>query len=175
MILNAVEVPSFLHSSLGGLVDSVLDMLSDGRELNSWQIHGVYPRHLHIQTPLRRMAGVLTHEGHPWALTIPGGKPSRVVSYTAHIQHIVRIELATLDHRAFLFSTLNVPNLVRSARLNHVDCGEYLDGWPPGNTGCWLYRDQIPLKMFFFLLLVQSLWNFICIWKKWILRTFYEF
>ena len=103
MILNAVEVPSFLYSSLGGLVDSVLDMLSDGRELNSWQIHGVYPRHLHIQTPLRRMAGVLTHEGHSWALTIPGGKPSRVVSYTAHIQHIVRIELATLDHRAFLF------------------------------------------------------------------------
>ena len=82
---NAIEVPSFLHSSLGGLVDSVLDTLSDGRELNSWQIHGVYPRHLHIQTPLRRMAGVLTHEGHPWALTIPGGKPSRVVSYTAHI------------------------------------------------------------------------------------------
>ena len=35
--------------------------------------------------------------------------------------------------------TLNTPVLVRSLKLSNVESSQYLDGWPPGNTGCcWL-------------------------------------
>ena len=35
--------------------------------------------------------------------------------------------------------TLNTPVLVRSPKLSNVESSQYLDGWPPGNTGCcWL-------------------------------------
>ena len=41
---------------------------------------------------------------------------------------------------------LNSPVLVRSLKLSSVDPSQYLDGWPPGNTGCcWL-----PSFFFFF-------------------------
>ena len=37
-------------------------------------------------------------------------------------------------------TTLNAPLLVRSAKLSNVGSGQYLDGWPPGNTRCcWLF------------------------------------
>ena len=32
--------------------------------------------------------------------------------------------------------TLNTPVLVRSLKLSNVEPSQYLDGWPPGNTGC---------------------------------------
>ena len=32
--------------------------------------------------------------------------------------------------------TLNTPVLVRSLKLSSVEPSQYLDGWPPGNTGC---------------------------------------
>ena len=32
--------------------------------------------------------------------------------------------------------TLNTPVLVRSPKLSNVESSQYLDGWPPGNTGC---------------------------------------
>ena len=32
--------------------------------------------------------------------------------------------------------TLKTPVLVRSPKLSNVEPGQYLDGWPPGNTGC---------------------------------------
>ena len=36
--------------------------------------------------------------------------------------------------------TLNTPVLVRSLKLSNVELSQYLDGWPPGNTGCcWLF------------------------------------
>ncbi len=31
---------------------------------------------------------------------------------------------------------LKTPVLVRSPQLSNVEPGQYLDGWPPGNTGC---------------------------------------
>ena len=34
---------------------------------------------------------------------------------------------------------LNTPVLVRSLKLSNIEPSQYLDGWPPGNTGCcWL-------------------------------------
>ena len=33
-------------------------------------------------------------------------------------------------------TTLKTPVLVRSPKLSNVGPGQYLDGWPPGNTGC---------------------------------------
>ena len=33
-------------------------------------------------------------------------------------------------------TTLKAPLLVRSAKLSSVGSGQYLDGWPPGNTRC---------------------------------------
>ena len=33
-------------------------------------------------------------------------------------------------------TTLKAPVLVRSPKLSNVGPGQYLDGWPPGNTGC---------------------------------------
>ena len=36
--------------------------------------------------------------------------------------------------------TLKAPVLVRSPQLSNVESGQYLDGWPPGNTRCcWLF------------------------------------
>ena len=32
--------------------------------------------------------------------------------------------------------TLKTPVLVRSPKLSNVEPGQYLDGWPPGNTRC---------------------------------------
>ena len=32
--------------------------------------------------------------------------------------------------------TLNIPVLVRSLKSSSVESSQYLDGWPPGNTGC---------------------------------------
>ena len=32
--------------------------------------------------------------------------------------------------------TLKTPLLVRSAKLSNFESGQYLDGWPPGNTRC---------------------------------------
>ena len=35
---------------------------------------------------------------------------------------------------------LNTPVLVRSLKLSNIEPSQYLDGWPPGNTGCcWLF------------------------------------
>ena len=35
--------------------------------------------------------------------------------------------------------TLSTPVLVWSLKLSNVESSQYLDGWPPGNTGCcWL-------------------------------------
>ena len=31
---------------------------------------------------------------------------------------------------------LNTPVLVRSLKLSSIELSQYLDGWPPGNTGC---------------------------------------
>ena len=33
-------------------------------------------------------------------------------------------------------TTLKAPLLVRSAKLSNIGSGQYLDGWPPGNTRC---------------------------------------
>ncbi len=36
---------------------------------------------------------------------------------------------------------LNTPVLVRSLKLSNIEPSQYLDGWPPGNTGCcWLHN-----------------------------------
>ena len=45
-------------------------------------------------------------------------------------------------------TTLKAPVLVRSPKLSNVGPGQYLDGWPPGNTGCsrhsfWFSRNFI--------------------------------
>ena len=32
---------------------------------------------------------------------------------------------------------LKTPVLVWSLKLSNIEPCEYLDGWPPGNTGCW--------------------------------------
>jgi hypothetical protein len=43
---------------------------------------------------------------------------------------------------------LNTPVLVRSLKLSNIEPSQYLDGWPPGNTGCcWL---QFFLQSFLF-------------------------
>ena len=41
--------------------------------------------------------------------------------------------------------TLKTPVLVRSPKLSNVEPGQYLDGWPPGNTRC---RRLFPLSFF---------------------------
>ena len=36
---------------------------------------------------------------------------------------------------------LNTPVLVRSLKLSSIELSQYLDGWPPGNTGCcWHFK-----------------------------------
>ena len=55
-----------------------------------------------------------------------------------------RLDLALSDANGHI--TLNTPVLVRSLKLSNVESSQYLDGWPPGNTGCcWL-----PSFFFFF-------------------------
>ena len=72
----------------------------------------------------------------------------------------------SVGHTAVASITLSFSFQTRfPARLNHVDSGEWMDGWPPGNSSCWLYRNQIPYGVSF-LLLVRYLWNFICICKN---------
>ena len=46
-------------------------------------------------------------------------------------------------------TTLNIPVLVRSLKSSNVGPGQYLDGRPPGNTGCcWLF--VFPCEMYSF-------------------------
>ena len=45
------------------------------------------------------------------------------------------LSIATLFY-ANGHTTLRTPLLVRSAKLSSVGSGQYLDGWPPGNTRC---------------------------------------
>ena len=48
-----------------------------------------------------------------------------------------RLDLAPPNANGHI--TLNTPVLVRSLKLSNVESSQYLDGWPPGNTGCcWL-------------------------------------
>ena len=55
--------------------------------------------------------------------------------------------------------TLNTPVLVRSLKLSNVESSQYLDGWPPGNTGCcWLLSFFSSFGQFFY---PQSKWK----WK----------
>ena len=49
-------------------------------------------------------------------------------------------------------TTLNTPVLVRSLKLSNIEPSQYLDGWPPGNTGCcWLSFFSWFEKIFAFL------------------------
>ena len=53
--------------------------------------------------------------------------------------------------------TLNTPVLVRSLKLSNVESSQYLDGWPPGNTGCcWLNSTFWPAFSFDGICLVFS-------------------
>ena len=53
--------------------------------------------------------------------------------------------------------TLNTPVLVQSLKLSNVESSQYLDGWPPGNTGCcWLLFFCI--FWFFFPVFSINLW-----------------
>ena len=61
---------------------------------------------------------------------------------------------------------LNTPVLVRSLKLSNIEPSQYLDGWPPGNTGCcwltiffwfwvcarliWFYKHRFPQLVFLF-------------------------
>ena len=48
--------------------------------------------------------------------------------------------------------TLKAPVLVRSLKLSSVELGQYLDGWPPGNTECcWqhFFVDLFFISIFF--------------------------
>ena len=64
------------------------------------------------------------------------------------IIHKNRAQWFELFHHATICSftranghiTLKAPVLVRSPQLSNVESGQYLDGWPPGNTRCcWLF------------------------------------
>jgi hypothetical protein len=47
---------------------------------------------------------------------------------------------------------LNTPVLVRSLKLSNIEPSQYLDGWPPGNTGCcWLSKTFCKVSQFWFL------------------------
>ena len=60
--------------------------------------------------------------------------------------HRLQLEIVYIDplNKAYDFPqplanghiTLNTPVLVRSLKLSSVEPSQYLDGWPPGNTGC---------------------------------------
>ena len=45
---------------------------------------------------------------------------------------------------------LNTPVLVRSLKLSNIEPSQYLDGWPPGNTGCCWLHFLFFCKVFFF-------------------------
>ena len=48
---------------------------------------------------------------------------------------------------------LNTPVLVRSLKLSNIEPSQYLDGWPPGNTGCcWLLNSFAMFPIFVFVL-----------------------
>ena len=51
---------------------------------------------------------------------------------------------------------LKIPVLVRSLQSSNVGPGQYLDGWPPGNTGCrWqIFYPQISIEV-----IIRSLWS----------------
>ena len=62
-----------------------------------------------------------------------------------HLHHL-QVEIVYIDalNKTYGFPqllanghiTLNTPVLVRSLKLSSVEPSQYLDGWPPGNTGC---------------------------------------
>ena len=44
---------------------------------------------------------------------------------------------------------LNAPVLVRSPKLSSIEPRQYLDGWPPGNTGCcWQINFFLPFSIY---------------------------
>ena len=75
-------------------------------------------------------------------------------------------------------TTLRTPLLVRSAKLSNVGSGQYLDGWPPGNTRCcWhfftflLSGFLLYIHFFFFFCLALSLCicMYICLYSvRWV-------
>ena len=55
--------------------------------------------------------------------------------------------------------TLNTPVLVRSPKLSSVEPRQYLDGWPPGNTGCCWHSLFCPFYLYPFFYTMQKNWN----------------
>ena len=69
-----------------------------------------------------------------------------------YIKYLVKVHERLLKFNCCLrpgISTLKTPVLVRSPQLSNVEPGQYLDGWPPGNTGCCRHFYLIFLSFFF--------------------------
>ena len=64
---------------------------------------------------------------------------------------------------------LNTPVLVRSLKLSNIEPSQYLDGCPPGNTGCcWLQHFLAKFPIFVFVLDFSNIVNNLVdryIWK----------
>ena len=64
---------------------------------------------------------------------------------------------------------LNAPVLVRSPKLSSIEPRQYLDGWPPGNTGCCWH-----INFFFSIFYAQFLTRKVVLtwWKKFTIQLF---
>ena len=56
---------------------------------------------------------------------------------------------------------LNIPVLVWSLKSSNIEPGQYLDGWPPGNTGCCRLLN---LKIELFQQIVCVMFDLRCLW-----------
>ena len=54
---------------------------------------------------------------------------------------------------------LNTPVLVRSLKLSSIELSQYLDGWPPGNTGCCWHSLFLWISYSFANTLLPRFWN----------------
>ena len=62
----------------------------------------------------------------------------------------IRIKSQVLPHSfANGHIMLNTPVLVRSLKLSSIELSQYLDGWPPGNTGCCWHSPFLWISNFF--------------------------
>ena len=102
----------------------------------------------------------------------------------------LRINLQDLPHlNAYDHTTMNTPVLVWSPKLSTVGPGQYLDGWPPGNTWCcrllfpscnttlfefsFSFLQHVPLMFAFFAIFTWSILSII-LPKIWFTRAIWN-
>ena len=70
------------------------------------------------------------------------------------IRILLRYKIVIFSHSiVYDHTTLNTPVLVRSPKLSMVGPGQYLDGWPPGNTWCRRHQSFSFARRFIFVFL----------------------